>query len=38
MIAVDFYPLRNQNREAAKRFLQVAHANPNNRPPHVYGR
>jgi transposase-like protein len=32
---IDFYLSETRDREAAKCFLQVALANPNNRPPHV---
>ena len=32
---IDFYLSETRDREAAKRFLQVALANPDNRPPHV---
>ena len=32
---VDFYLSETRDREAAKRFLQAALANPDNRPPHV---
>lgn len=32
---IDFYLSETRDREAAKRFLQAALANPDNRPPHV---
>ena len=33
---VDFYLSETRDREAAKRFLQTAPANPDNRPPRVF--
>jgi transposase-like protein len=33
---VDFYLCETRDREAAKRFLRAALANPDNRPPHVF--
>ena len=35
---VDFYLSETRDREAAKRFLKRALANPDNRPPHVFAR
>jgi transposase, IS6 family len=35
---VDFYLSERRDREAAKRFLSKALANPDNRPPHVFAR
>jgi len=35
---VDFYLSETRNREAAKRFLKTALANPDNRPPSVFAR
>jgi transposase, IS6 family len=35
---VDFYLSETRDREAAKRFLKKALANPDNRPPHVFAR
>ena len=35
---MDFYLLETRDREAARRFLKKALANPDNRPPHILAR